>query len=121
MAVFEWSMLKKLFFLCILLHVYLLIGMFIFHFLEKTHEDTTRIDTRKFKEKMLSNFSCLDHESLERLIDMMANAINNGVDPSNNATNPSNWDFSGAFFFAGTIVTTIGKLSILFIATHKKH
>lgn len=32
-----------------------------------------------------------------------------GVNPKGNSTNPSNWDFSSSFFFAGTVVTTIGK------------
>lgn len=32
-----------------------------------------------------------------------------GVNPSGNSTNPSNWDFSSSFFFAGTVVTTIGE------------
>ena len=33
-----------------------------------------------------------------------------GVNPKGNSTNPSNWDFGSSFFFAGTVVTTIGKL-----------
>lgn len=32
-----------------------------------------------------------------------------GVNPKGNSTNPSNWDFSSSLFFAGTVVTTIGK------------
>ena len=32
-----------------------------------------------------------------------------GVNPKGNSTNPSNWDFGSSFFFAGTVVTTIGK------------
>ncbi|KAE8600245.1 hypothetical protein XENTR_v10013147 [Xenopus tropicalis] len=31
-----------------------------------------------------------------------------GLNPKGNATNPSNWDFSNSFFFAGTVITTIG-------------
>ncbi|KAF7254331.1 Potassium channel subfamily K member 16 [Varanus komodoensis] len=31
-----------------------------------------------------------------------------GINPEGNSTNPSNWDFSNSFFFAGTVVTTIG-------------
>ncbi|XP_063095010.1 potassium channel subfamily K member 16 isoform X1 [Cavia porcellus] len=31
-----------------------------------------------------------------------------GVNPQGNSTNPSNWDFGSSFFFAGTVVTTIG-------------
>lgn len=34
-----------------------------------------------------------------------------GVNPEGNSTNPSNWDFSNSFFFAGTVVTTIGKVT----------
>lgn len=33
----------------------------------------------------------------------------NGINPKGNSTNPSNWDFGSSFFFAGTVVTTIGK------------
>lgn len=32
-----------------------------------------------------------------------------GVNPKGNSTNPSNWNFGSSFFFAGTVVTTIGK------------
>lgn len=35
-----------------------------------------------------------------------------GVNPKGNSTNPSNWDFSSSFFFAGTVVTTIGKCPV---------
>lgn len=31
------------------------------------------------------------------------------MNPKGNSTNPSNWDFGSSFFFAGTVVTTIGK------------
>ncbi|MEE6473565.1 hypothetical protein FKM82_010083 [Ascaphus truei] len=31
-----------------------------------------------------------------------------GLNPKGNSTNPSNWDFSNSFFFAGTVITTIG-------------
>lgn len=33
-----------------------------------------------------------------------------GVNPEGNSTNPGNWDFSNSFFFAGTVVTTIGEV-----------
>ena len=95
--------------LCFILHVYLVIGMLAFHFLEITHEDSTRTDTREFKELILRNVTCLDQENLERLIAMVSYAIDNGVNPFNNATSPSNWDYPGAFFFAGTVITTIGE------------
>lgn len=35
-------------------------------------------------------------------------AIGAGVDPSSNITFVSQWDLASAFFFSGTIITTIG-------------
>lgn len=40
---------------------------------------------------------------------VILDAWEKGVNPSGNSTNPSNWDFSSSFFFAGTVVTTIGE------------
>ncbi|XP_077477672.1 potassium channel, subfamily K, member 16-like isoform X2 [Stigmatopora argus] len=42
------------------------------------------------------------------LLEVILDAWEQGVNPSGNSTNPSNWDFSSAFFFATTVVTTIG-------------
>ncbi|NXA13335.1 KCNKG protein, partial [Sapayoa aenigma] len=39
---------------------------------------------------------------------VLMEAWEKGVNPEGNSTNPSNWDFSNSFFFAGTVVTTIG-------------
>lgn len=44
-------------------------------------------------------------------VQVILDAWERGVNPSGNSTNPSNWDFSSSFFFAGTVVTTIGELS----------
>lgn len=35
-------------------------------------------------------------------------AVGAGVDPSSNLTFVSQWDLASAFFFSGTIITTIG-------------
>ena len=43
---------------------------------------------------------------------MILEARESGVNPSGNSSNPSNWDFGSSFFFAGTVVTTIGKLNV---------
>ncbi|KAK3537171.1 hypothetical protein QTP70_002645 [Hemibagrus guttatus] len=45
------------------------------------------------------------------LLQVILDARESGVNPSGNSTNPSNWDFGSSFFFAGTVVTTIGKLN----------
>lgn len=41
---------------------------------------------------------------------VLMEAWEKGVNPERNSTNPSNWDFSNSFFFAGTVVTTIGEI-----------
>lgn len=43
------------------------------------------------------------------LLQVILDAWEHGVNPSGNSTNPSNWDFGSSFFFAGTVVTTIGN------------
>ncbi|KAG9469955.1 hypothetical protein GDO78_019265, partial [Eleutherodactylus coqui] len=39
---------------------------------------------------------------------IIVEAWEKGLNPKGNATTPSNWDFSNSFFFAGTVITTIG-------------
>lgn len=41
-------------------------------------------------------------------------AIGAGVDPSSNITFISQWDLASAFFFSGTIITTIGESKRMF-------
>lgn len=41
---------------------------------------------------------------------VLMEAWEKGVNPERNSTNPSNWDFSNSFFFAGAVVTTIGEV-----------
>lgn len=43
-------------------------------------------------------------------LQVLMEAWEKGVNPEGNSTNPSNWDFSNSFFFAGTVVTTIGEV-----------
>ena len=47
-------------------------------------------------------------------LQVILDAWENGVNPSGNSTNPSNWDFCSSFFFAGTVVTTIGEQYFIF-------
>lgn len=46
------------------------------------------------------------------LLQVILDARESGVNPAGNSTNPSNWDFGSSFFFAGTVVTTIGKWNV---------
>ena len=102
----SWRSIGLLF---IVLHIYLIIGMIAFHFLERDREEEVKTDTKVYKDAILANFTCLSEERLESLIRVIAYAVNNGIDPSNSSS-PSNWDWHQTFFFSGTVITTIGKL-----------
>lgn len=121
---------------------YLLLGATIFQLLEKEAESQNRNHFQMEKLSFLANYTCLDGAALEKfvqvsvtlkrplslvfkrfaswtcwitiyfLLQVILDARESGVNPSGNSTNPSNWDFGSSFFFAGTVVTTIGKLTL---------
>ncbi|XP_069092756.1 potassium channel subfamily K member 16 [Pleurodeles waltl] len=88
--------------------VYLLLGATVFQLLEKQAEEHSRVQFQMEKLKFLQNYTCLDGPALEKFVQIIMEAWENGVNPKGNSSNPSNWDFSSSFFFAGTVVTTIG-------------
>ncbi|KAM6463909.1 potassium channel subfamily K member 16 [Python bivittatus] len=87
---------------------YLLLGAMVFQLLEKQAEAQSRDQFQMEKLKFLQNYTCLDRQALEQFVQIIMEAWEKGVNPEGNSTNPSNWDFSNSFFFAGTVVTTIG-------------
>uniref|UniRef100_A0A8C8A3C9 2P domain potassium channel Talk-1 n=1 Tax=Oryzias sinensis TaxID=183150 RepID=A0A8C8A3C9_9TELE len=87
---------------------YLFVGATVFQILEREAERNNRNHFQLEKLNFLANYSCLDGPALENFVKVILYAWENGVNPSGNSTNPSNWDFSSSFFFAGTVVTTIG-------------
>ncbi|CAL8299273.1 unnamed protein product [Boreogadus saida] len=95
--------------LLVLVHFsYLLVGATIFQILEREAESNNRNHFQLEKLNFLANYTCLDGPALEKFVQVILDAWEKGVNPSGNSTNPSNWDFSSSFFFAGTVVTTIG-------------
>ncbi|XP_008404068.1 potassium channel subfamily K member 2-like [Poecilia reticulata] len=57
----------------------------------------------------LSQHSCVNLSQLEELVQQVVSAVRSGVNPAGTYTNHSSlWDLSSAFFFAGTVITTIG-------------
>ncbi|XP_020569535.1 potassium channel subfamily K member 16-like [Oryzias latipes] len=88
--------------------IYLFVGATVFQMLEREAERNNRNHFQLEKLNFLANYSCLDGPALENFVKVILYAWENGVNPSGNSTNPSNWDFSSSFFFAGTVVTTIG-------------
>uniref|UniRef100_A0A8C9UYP2 Potassium two pore domain channel subfamily K member 16 n=1 Tax=Scleropages formosus TaxID=113540 RepID=A0A8C9UYP2_SCLFO len=88
--------------------MYLLVGATVFQMLERDAENQNRQNFQLQKLRFLMNYSCLDGPSLETFVKVILQAWEKGINPSGNSTSPSNWDFSSSFFFAGTVVTTIG-------------
>ncbi|KAG7466055.1 hypothetical protein MATL_G00160750 [Megalops atlanticus] len=81
--------------------LYLLLGATIFQMLEREAESNNRNHFQLEKLHFLMNYTCLDGPALEKFVQVILDAWEKGVNPSGNSTNPSNWDFSSSFFFAG--------------------
>ncbi|XP_044128643.1 potassium channel subfamily K member 16-like [Bufo gargarizans] len=89
---------------------YLLAGAMVFQMLEQDAETDVKLKTEQHRLDFLKNYTCLTHDALEHLIQVITDAVKHGINPLLNRTaeKQTNWDFSSAFFFAGTVVTTIG-------------
>ena len=53
---------------------------------------------------------------LEEFIVAIVNANNRGVSAARNVSSEPNWSFGQSLFFAGTILTTIGRSSFFVLA-----
>uniref|UniRef100_A0A3B4Y6T5 Potassium channel subfamily K member 4 n=1 Tax=Seriola lalandi dorsalis TaxID=1841481 RepID=A0A3B4Y6T5_SERLL len=88
--------------------LYLVLGAVVFRALEAPREEGKHMQLLDTRRDFLSNFTCVDSENLQTLIEEVVEAVSAGVDPSSNDTFVSQWDLASAFFFSGTIITTIG-------------
>ncbi|NXA35606.1 KCNKG protein, partial [Eudromia elegans] len=90
--------------------VYLLVGAAVFQALERSAERQQKRAAARMKEAFLQNFTHLTVAEMEQFMKNLTEAIQNGVYPVGNESQfeNSNWDFSNSFFFAGTVVSTIG-------------
>ncbi|XP_072345336.1 potassium channel, subfamily K, member 16-like [Scyliorhinus torazame] len=101
---------------CVLLFLgyfaYLLIGAAVFQALELKEESELKARVWRMKAQFLniSSTSPAARQALEELVEAITEAIKHGVNPIGNDSNSShsNWDFSSSFFFAVTVVSTIG-------------
>ncbi|CAH2328761.1 potassium channel subfamily K member 16-like [Pelobates cultripes] len=96
--------------LAVIFVIYLVFGAFVFQRLEKEAEDTAKSNTYLHRLDFLKNYTCLTHEALDQLVNVIGDAVKQGINPLANSTENShtNWDFSSSFFLSGTVVTTIG-------------
>ncbi|CAM9835939.1 potassium channel, subfamily K, member 16-like [Lampetra fluviatilis] len=87
---------------------YLLIGAAVFQALEKATETSNQENLQLEKLEFLRNYTCLDAQALKQFAQVVVEAMSQGLHPEGNFSSITNWDFSSSFFFAGTVVTTIG-------------
>ncbi|KAK7907825.1 hypothetical protein WMY93_016437 [Mugilogobius chulae] len=105
-TVMRWKTVSAIFFLVVL---YLIIGATVFKALEQPHESYQKMAILEEKLQFLIKHSCVNTSELENLVKQVVSAVRAGVNPSGNSVNQSSlWDLSSSFFFAGTVITTIG-------------
>uniref|UniRef100_A0A3B3Y149 Potassium channel domain-containing protein n=1 Tax=Poecilia mexicana TaxID=48701 RepID=A0A3B3Y149_9TELE len=105
-TVMRWKTVSAIFFLVVL---YLIIGATVFQALEQPYESQLKSAILEEKLKFLAKHSCLNSTELEDLVKQLVLAVRAGVNPSSNLSNQTSlWDLSSSFFFAGTVITTIG-------------
>ncbi|KAJ8405142.1 hypothetical protein AAFF_G00321330 [Aldrovandia affinis] len=89
--------------------LYLVLGALVFQTMEAQEERSQHHQLHSARLDFLRNHSCVSPDGLQTLIKEVANAIGAGVDPTGNSSDfSSRWDMASAFFFCGTIITTIG-------------
>ncbi|XP_074078766.1 potassium channel subfamily K member 2 isoform X3 [Macrotis lagotis] len=102
----KWKTVSTIFLVVV---VYLIIGATVFKALEQPHEISRRTTIVIQKQTFISQHSCVNSSELEQLIQQIVEAINAGIIPLGNTSNQiSHWDLGSSFFFAGTVITTIG-------------
>ncbi|XP_042159201.1 potassium channel subfamily K member 10 isoform X2 [Oncorhynchus tshawytscha] len=89
--------------------LYLVIGALVFRTLESPQESKEHEKLLRTTHDFLRNHSCVTAQNLSDLIMSVVKAVEAGLDVKHSSTNfTSRWDLASAFFFCGTIITTIG-------------
>eukprot|EP00096_Caligus_rogercresseyi_P013458 TRINITY_DN6105_c0_g1_i1.p1 TRINITY_DN6105_c0_g1~~TRINITY_DN6105_c0_g1_i1.p1 ORF type:complete len:393 (-),score=75.02 TRINITY_DN6105_c0_g1_i1:94-1272(-) len=88
--------------------LYLLMGAFVFSAIEAPIEKSEADSLKARKKDFLRMHSCLSEKSLEDFIDAVVEANSRGVSLGANGSFVQSWSFGQSFFFASTVVTTIG-------------
>uniref|UniRef100_UPI00398F19D7 potassium channel subfamily K member 2-like n=1 Tax=Pristiophorus japonicus TaxID=55135 RepID=UPI00398F19D7 len=88
---------------------YLVAGARVFQLLEQPFESSQQTSVVEARGAFLDQYRCVDSVRLDELMEHMILAVEAGVHPASNSSNfTTNWDLGSSFFFAGTIITTIG-------------
>ncbi|XP_046437856.1 potassium channel subfamily K member 1-like isoform X1 [Daphnia pulex] len=87
---------------------YLSLGALVFSSMEQPLNRQYRLDIRNRVEKFLFKYPLIPEQELDALLMDVVQATNRGVAVTRNVSSEPNWSFGQSFFFAGTVVTTIG-------------
>lgn len=87
---------------------YLCLGAFMFSFIQQPIEKQIKQDLRVLRRSFLISHPSVDAEDLDAYMKTVLEADESGVRIVKNITSLPNWDFGQSFFFAGTILTTLG-------------
>ncbi|XP_047390676.1 potassium channel subfamily K member 10 isoform X1 [Sciurus carolinensis] len=105
-TVMKWKTVVAIF---VVVVVYLVTGGLVFRALEQPFESSQKNTIALEKAEFLRDHICVSPQELETLIQHALDADNAGVSPiGNSSSSNSHWDLGSAFFFAGTVITTIG-------------
>lgn len=88
--------------------LYLVLGAVVFRSLETPREEGKHAQLQNARRDFLLNFTCVDPDNLQNFIEEVVEAVGAGVQTNDNSSFVSQWDLASAFFFSGTIITTIG-------------
>lgn len=98
--------------LALLLGVMLYVGLgaLVFSTVEKPEEKEAYDALLATRDDFLQNHSCISEVEFNRLVKRVVSAVEARLDASNLSDNfTTRWDIASAFFFCGTIITTIGS------------
>ncbi|XP_062380291.1 potassium channel subfamily K member 4 [Sardina pilchardus] len=91
--------------------LYLVMGALVFRWLEMTEEMERHKELLLERNNFLLNHTCVHPEALHYMMQAVVSATKAGIlhtDSSSSLNLTSRWDVPSAFFFCGTIITTIG-------------
>ncbi|CAK8695065.1 potassium channel subfamily K member 10-like isoform X2 [Clavelina lepadiformis] len=105
---------KTLFTLCIAYFVYMLFGALVFQALEKNTNNQRCQEAIAFKQELMNRSKPRDFfKEMDDIISNLSSFAEDGINMKGNVTCSTTWNFQSAFFFSGTIITTIGYGNIV--------